>query len=241
MVCCTSRSKGKSHINRAVDDLAMRGLLLKVWRKLVSFKSVPPFEVFTYIFSKVNSNIVRKYLGSCGARFYVSPGSTIRGGYNIHLGRDFYAGRGFWIECVSTHQGIRYFPEIRIGDNFSASNYVHIGAVGKITIGNNVLIGSKVIIIDHSHGSYSGDLQSSPDSPPVFRRLGNKEKAINICDNVWLCDGVTILPGVEIGSGSIVSANSVVSDDVPAFTIVAGIPARIIKRYDPTSRKWMRC
>ena len=215
--------------------------LLKIWQKLVSFKSVPPLEVFSYLFCKVNSKIVSRYLGSCGARFYVSPGSTIRGGLNINLGRDFYAGRGFWIECVTTHQGVRYFPEIKIGDNFSASNYVHIGAIGKITIGNNVLIGSKVIIMDHSHGSYSGDFQSSPDSPPVFRRLGKKEKAINICDNVWLCDGVTVLPGVEIGSGSIISANSVVSNDVPAFTVVAGIPAKIIKRYDPASRKWVRC
>ena len=49
---------------------------------------------------------------------------------------------------------------------------------------------------------------------------------------MWIGDKVTILPGVTIGEGALVAANSVVTKDVPPFSVVAGSPAKIIKRYE---------
>lgn len=64
--------------------------------------------------------------------------------------------------------------------------------------------------------------------PPLFRPLFSKGPVI-IGKNVWIGDKATILPGVTIGDGSIIGANSVVTKDVPAYSVVAGNPAKIIK------------
>ncbi|MPN45551.1 2,3,4,5-tetrahydropyridine-2,6-dicarboxylate N-acetyltransferase [bioreactor metagenome] len=94
-----------------------------------------------------------------------------------------------------------------------------------IKIGDNVLTGSKILITDNSHG------QSQPndiDIPPIKRSLYSKGPVI-IENNVWIGEKSTILAGVTIGTGAIVAANSVVTKDVPAFAVVAGTPAKIVK------------
>ena len=94
---------------------------------------------------------------------------------------------------------------------------------GGITIGNEVFIGPKVNLITINH-----------DVNPENRNV-TYGRPIVIEDKVWIGINSTILPGVKIGYGAIVGAGSVVTKDVPAMTIVAGNPARIIKRIFPNS------
>lgn len=68
--------------------------------------------------------------------------------------------------------------------------------------------------------------------PPKNRIIVSKGPVI-IEDNVWIGDKATILPNVRIGFGSIIAANSVVTRDIPPFSIVAGAPARVVKRLCP--------
>ena len=63
---------------------------------------------------------------------------------------------------------------------------------------------------------------------PLKRPLVSKGGVV-IGDNVWICDNVCILSGVTIGNGAIVAANAVVTHDVPPYTMVAGVPAKVIK------------
>ena len=65
--------------------------------------------------------------------------------------------------------------------------------------------------------------------PPQKRPLYSKG-AVFIGDNVWIGDKATILPGVKIGEGAVVAANAVVTKDVPAYSMVAGNPAKVIKQ-----------
>ena len=91
---------------------------------------------------------------------------------------------------------------------------------GGITIGDNVFIGPKVNLITINH-------DVNPDN-----RSATYGRPIVIEDKVWICINSTILPGVKIGYGAIVGAGSVVTKDVPAMTVVAGNPARIIKTIE---------
>lgn len=126
---------------------------------------------------------------------------------------------------------------ILIGRNVQINDYVHIGSVSSVSIGNNVLIASKVFISDHNHGSYSGLEHSSPEEPPALRPIVSNPVVIE--DNVWIGEFVSVLPGVKIGAGSIIGANSVVTSDIPSNSIAVGVPARVIKKFDFKTSKWI--
>jgi acetyltransferase-like isoleucine patch superfamily enzyme len=91
---------------------------------------------------------------------------------------------------------------------------------GKIKIGNRVAIATNTVIVGESNPNFSvlAEIYPTDDRP------------INIKDDVWIGANVVILPGVTIGEQSIVAAGAVVNRDVPPRTVVAGIPARVIKK-----------
>jgi acetyltransferase-like isoleucine patch superfamily enzyme len=92
--------------------------------------------------------------------------------------------------------------------------------IGGITIEDDVLIGPKVSLITESH----------PLSPAERRAL--IVKPIVIKRNAWIGAGATILPGVTVGENAVVAAGAVVNKDVPDNTVVAGVPAKVIKTLD---------
>jgi lipopolysaccharide O-acetyltransferase len=146
------------------------------------------------------------------------------------FGKGFSSGPGLIIEVFGKT------AKIEIGKNMMASHNLHIGALESVVIGDDVLIASGVYISDHSHGSYSGQMQSSPFDPPLNRRLVSSP--VKIGSNVWIGEHVSILPGVIIGEGVVVGAGSVVTKNLPDFVIAVGVPAKIIKKYDPTNKIW---
>ena len=182
------------------------------------------------LFSKLNKWKKRIYLNWLRPQFKrfgenstifqienLTNGKRIEIGDNVHFGnhciREVFAGK---IEGCS--------PSIVIGDNSIIGHYCHIGAANDIRIGKDALIGRYVLIIDHNHGG--ADLESL-HIPPIKRELTSKGP-IEIGDNVWIGDKATILSGVKIGDGAVIGANSVVTKDVPAYSIVGGIPAKVL-------------
>ena len=159
----------------------------------------------------------------------------IRGAKHISWGSNFTSGVNLRIDAdpieLSKNNCI-----LKIGNNVQVNDYVHIGAVGQVLIGNNVLIASKVYISDHNHGSYNGNFQSSPDIEPSKRQILSFPVIIE--DNVWIGEQVSILPGVTIGQGSIIGANSVVSRSIPANCIAVGAPAKVIKKFNYNNNQW---
>ena len=157
----------------------------------------------------------------------------IRGKKYIKVSKGFTTGVGCRIEAYPENDQTTLF----FGENFQMNDYVHITAMEKVQIGDNVLFASKIYVSDCSHGSYSGDQHdSSPESIPHDRKLFSKPVIIE--DNVWLGEFVSVLPGVTIGKGTIVGANSVVSKSLPSNVIAVGTPAKPIKKYNFETQRW---
>ncbi len=168
---------------------------------------------------------------------HLGPGCRVLGGRHISFGRDVYANRNLWLEAVTSYRSQHFSPAIAIGDSVSLSDGVHISAIQSIVIGSHVLMGSRIYISDHNHGIYWGNQQSQPSQPPAHRMLGGGGPVI-IGDNVWIGDNSVILGPASIGNGAIIGANSLVRGEVPPNSIVAGTPARVVKRFNPQKNSW---
>ncbi len=171
---------------------------------------------------------------------YVGRGSRVIGTRFITVAEGVSVGRYAWIEALTKFGDFECLPMIKIGQGFHASERLHISAINRIEIGYNCLFGSCVYISDHNHGSYKGAEQSHPSEPPVLRRLVSSGPVYIGC-NVWIGDNVTIIGSIQIGSGVVIGANSVVTSDVPDNVIIAGTPAKIIKKFNSKSNQWESC
>lgn len=179
--------------------------------------------IFSYIFTKVfysKSRLIRLPF-------------DVRNKSNIDFGKNLTTGIGCRLEAYPIDESV----VLKFGKNVQLNDYVHITAMSHVTIGNDVLMASRIYISDCTHGSYQGDENdSNPDSIPFNRPLSTK--AVIIEDNVWLGEFVSVLSGVTIGRGTIVGANSVVSKSLPPYVIAVGIPAKAIKKYNFETQHW---
>ena len=178
-------------------------------------------------------NVIRTKFVFQKARIIRFP-ADIRGRSYIDVGKGFTTGVGCRLEAYPVDAKSK---TLFIGENVQINDYVHITAMENVSIGDNVLIASRVYISDNSHGCYSGEGEhSSPEVPPQERAYHIKR--VRIDDNVWLGEMVSVLPGVTIGTGTIVGANSVVSKDLPSNVIAVGAPAIPIKAFNKVTMKW---
>ncbi len=121
--------------------------------------------------------------------------------------------------------------EVQIGYGFSATEFFRLTALEKVTIGNNVLIGSSVTIMDCNHGT-------DPDIQGGYLKQQMITGKVVIEDGVWCGDHVIILPGVTIGQHSIIGAGSIVTKSIPEYCIAVGNPAKVIKRWNAEYKRW---
>lgn len=115
-----------------------------------------------------------------------------------------------------------YGCNISVGENFFANFSLTILDEGLVTIGDNAFIGPNVSVYTACH----------PLEPELRNTRVQWARPVKIGNNVWIGGGATILPGVTIGDNCVIGAGSVVTKDVEPDTLVAGNPARVIKRID---------
>lgn len=126
-------------------------------------------------------------------------------------------------------------PYIYIGDRCYFSYGITLLATSQasIHIGNDVLFASNVIITNENHG-----MNPETEIPYMEQELQGKD--VEIGDGCWIGEKTCILPGVSIGNKCIIGAGSVVTHSIPDYSIAAGNPARIIKKYNFESHQWER-
>lgn len=108
----------------------------------------------------------------------------------------------------------------------SLGDYSGIGVNAKIygtcVIGNYVMMGEDCTIITRNHKHDRTDI-------PMMQQGFEEERPVVIGNDVWIGDRVTIMPGVHIADGCVIGAGAVVTRDIPAYSIAAGVPARVLK------------
>lgn len=144
----------------------------------------------------------------------------------ISIGDNGYICHHVIFTAWTKYQNQVFDPEIIIGKNCYIGEYNHITSTNKIIIGDNLLTGRWVTITDNSHGVTD---YKTLQQPPLMRLVTSKGSVV-IGNNVWIGDKATILSGVTIGDGAVIAANSVVTKDVPAYSVVAGNPAKVVKQ-----------
>jgi len=126
---------------------------------------------------------------------------------------------------------------IRVGD-YALVNGARIICDAEVEIGDYALISWNVVIMDTYRvpldpAARRRELAAAPRRAPRRLAADVPARPVRIGRNVWLGFDSCVLPGVRIGEGSVVGARSVVAADVPPFTVVAGNPARVIRRLTP--------
>lgn len=141
-------------------------------------------------------------------------------------------GTEFGPNCGITANGEN--SKIVIGKNCAFGENVAIGGLEDITIGDNALFASNILILSTNHN------YENPNVAVKFQ--GSRGEKITIGSDGWVGDGVTILAGANIGNHCIIGSKSVVTrGNIPDYSVVAGNPARIVKRYNFDKKEWERC
>ena len=184
----------------------------------------------------------RMFFGKSHGLVFVGRGASIRYARNLRVGRDFIVEDYAEINCMACKKiiagdrvTIGKYAIIRptnayggsigegliIGNNSSIGPFAYIGCSGLIEIGNNVMMSPRVSIYAENHVFDSIEV--------TIKDQGVKRQFVKIEDDCWIASNSVILAGVTIGRGSVVAAGSVVTKDVPPYSIVGGVPAKVIK------------
>ncbi|MCB1133363.1 MAG: acyltransferase [Verrucomicrobiae bacterium] len=171
---------------------------------------------------------------SAGSFLRFGKGSRLRfplrieGSKRVAVGEGVFLGPNCWIEVVGSEIGGG--AAIEVGDGTAIAGFCTITAARSVVIERDVLIARYVYISDHSHEYFRPDV-------PIIAQGIRRVAPVVIKEGAWLGQGAVICPGVVVGRNSVVGANSVVRESVPDRCVVAGAPAKIIRRIDGPESK----
>lgn len=160
------------------------------------------------------------------------PFLQINGPEYIHIGRHSSIGKHAWISCYDNYLSYKFYPKLTIGNNVVIGNYACITAINEIIIEDGCLFSDYVYISDHAH-----EFNPETQTPIVDQPLESKGTVV-IGSNCFVGMRVCILPNTTIGNNCVIGAHSVVTKSFPAYSMIAGVPAKLIKSYSFKNKKW---
>ena len=137
----------------------------------------------------------------------------------IYFGNNVSIGKNTTIECSGSLKSLG--KGLTIGNNVGLGTHGFWGCAGGIEIGDNTIFGNYVSLHSENHNFTQRDM--------LIRLQGVNRKGIKIGKDCWIGAKATILDGTDLGDGCIVAAGSVVRGTIPPYSIIGGVPAKIIK------------
>jgi lipopolysaccharide O-acetyltransferase len=179
------------------------------------------YRLFVRARAKTFSTLSAGAFASFGRRSMLELPIRLAGERRIAVGDDVYVGAGSWLQTL---EGPGYAGDLVIGDGTAIAGSCVLSAAVSVRVGRRVLFARNVYVSDHIH-AYEDRTRAVLDQG--FDRL----EPVVIGDGAWLGQNVVVCPGVTIGKGAVVGANAVVTEDVPAYSLAVGAPARIVRRF----------
>lgn len=124
---------------------------------------------------------------------------------------------------------------LSIGEGTEIGNHSTISAQNSIVIEDNVLTAPNVYIADHNH-------EYEDICIPICKQGArcSPGSRVVIGSGTWLGKNVVVAGNIKIGKNCVIGANSVVTKDIPDYCVAAGVPAKVIRKYDPETRQWVK-
>lgn len=195
------------HLNQLLT-ISKNKLSERITMKTLSKIGLVAKNVLIYLFLRLFSNVQILGLGWFRGKLSISLEKNAR----CIMGKHIITMGPLYIKCIEE-------GGLKIGADCFFNHNCSITCAESITIGDGCNIANNVVIVDHDHLVTSFGVEGTLVTKPVS--IGN---------SVWIGANVTILKGVNIGEGAVIAANSVVRNDVAPHSMVAGVPARFIKR-----------
>ena len=193
-------------------------------RRLLGRGALGTYRSGVRVRDKLFSLLVAGGFGSFGSSSVIQLPVRLKNEHRIAIGSGVFVGAGAWLQVLD---GESDDVAIVIGDESSFSGGCVLSAASSIRLGRDVGLARNVYIADHTH-AYDDPTRSVDDQGIT------QIQPVEIGDGAWLGENAFVMPGVSIGKHAVVSANSVVTRDVPDYTVVAGQPARVVRRFGPS-------
>jgi acetyltransferase-like isoleucine patch superfamily enzyme len=171
-------------------------------------------------------------LKALGRNSYVYLPRRVNGRGRISIGSNTTVSPHAWIEAIHEYLGVQHNPSIRIGDNVYVGGYCCIQSALEIEIQDDCVLSEYVYIADQAHGNM-------PDRGSLMNQPLEVKGKVVIGKGTFLGYRASVLPGVVLGQYCVVGANSVVTKSFPAYTMIAGCPARQVKVFSHAARRWV--
>ena len=152
----------------------------------------------------------------------------IDGPEGIELGSGTTMQRGGWLYCA----GVDGIPaSLKLGKGCVLGYNNHIAAVRDVVMGDHVLTANNVYISDNIH-------EYKDISRPILHQPVRFKGEVSIGEGCWIGENACII-GARVGRNCVIGANAVVTHDIPDYSVAVGVPAVVIREFDPQLQRWI--